>query len=100
VFTTCPDQDTAERLARALVTEGVAACVNIVPIAQSVYFWKGSVESAAEVLLIIKSRVDRYADIQKRLVDMHPYELPEVIAVPVSEGLPRYLAWIQHPEKS
>ena len=100
VFTTCPDNKTAERIARALVGEHLAACVNILPIAQSIYLWKGKVESAAELLLIIKSVTDAYGSIQNRIRELHSYELPEVIAVPIADGLPDYLAWISNPEKS
>ncbi|MEW6330597.1 MAG: divalent-cation tolerance protein CutA [Pseudomonadota bacterium] len=100
VLTTCPDAETAERLARALVQERLAACVNILPVAQSIYLWKGRVESAAEQLLIIKSMARAFRAIRKRILELHPYELPEVIAVPVADGLPDYLAWIRNPDKS
>jgi periplasmic divalent cation tolerance protein len=100
VLTTCPDSDAAQRLAQALVSERLAACVNILPIAQSIYLWKGQVESAAEQLLIIKSMTDAYSSIQKRIRELHPYELPEVIAVPIADGLPDYLAWIRNPDKT
>lgn len=100
VLTTCPDAEVAERLAQTLVQERLAACVNILPVARSVYWWKGRVESAAEQLLIIKSMTDAYSSIQKRIRELHPYELPEVIAVPVADGLPDYLAWIRNPDKT
>jgi periplasmic divalent cation tolerance protein len=99
VLTTCPDTEVAERLAQTLVQERLAACVNILPIAKSVYWWKGRVESAAEQLLLIKSMTDAYGSIQKRIRELHPYELPEVIAVPIADGLPDYLAWIRNPDK-
>lgn len=99
VLTTCPDAGVAQRLAQTLVQERLAACVNILPITQSIYLWKGQVESAAEQLLIIKSMTDAYGSIQKRIRELHPYELPEVIAVPVVDGLPDYLAWIRNPDK-
>lgn len=100
VLTTCPDAETAERLAQALVHERLAACVNILPIAKSVYWWKGRVESATEQLLIVKSMTRVFRAIQKRIRELHPYELPEVIAVPVADGLPDYLAWIRNPDKT
>jgi periplasmic divalent cation tolerance protein len=100
VLTTCPDMDTAERLARALVQERLAACVNILPVAKSIYLWKGQIESAAEQLLIIKSMARAFRAIRKRILELHPYELPEVIAVPIADGLPDYLAWIRNPDKS
>ena len=100
VLTTCPDAEVAERLAQVLVQERLAACINILPVARSVYWWKGRVESAAEQLLIIKSMTDAYGSIQKRIRELHPYELTEVIAVPVVDGLPDYLAWIRNPDKT
>lgn len=100
VLTTCPDEATAERIAQALVSERLAACVNILPVAKSIYLWKGQVESAAEHLLIIKSKARGYPAIQKRVLEMHPYELPEVIAVPVTGGFADYLAWIRDPDKT
>ena len=100
VFTTCPNTEAAERLAQALVEEGLAACVNILPIAKSIYLWKGRVESAPEQLLIIKSMARALRAIQKRILELHPYELPEVIAVPIADGSPDYLAWIRNPDKT
>lgn len=100
VLTTCPDTATAERIAQALVGERLAACVNILPIAKSVYRWQGKVESAAELLLIIKAPVRGYRRLQRRLLDLHPYELPEVVSVPITGGFADYLAWINNPDKS
>lgn len=100
VLTTCPDAGAAQQLAHALVSERLAACVNILPVAQSVYLWKGQVESAAEQLLIIKSMTRAYRSIQKRILELHPYELPEVIAVPVTGGFADYLSWIRDPDKA
>ena len=93
-FCTCPDTDTAERLAEALVEERLAACVNILPGLRSVYRWEGGVEHADEVLLLIKTRPDRLAPLQQRLLELHPYELPELVAVETGLGLPAYLRWI------
>lgn len=100
VLTTCPDAAAAGRIAEALVGERLAACVNILPIAKSVYRWQGKVESAAELLLIIKARVRDYRKLQLRLLELHPYELPEVVSVPISGGFADYLAWIHNPDKS
>lgn len=94
VLTTCPDAETAERLATALVEAGLAACVNIVPGIRSVYRWQGAVVKEGELLLVIKSRSDRFEALRAALIEHHPYELPEVIAVSVSEGHLPYLAWI------
>ena len=100
VLTTCPNRRAAQRIARTLVEERLAACVNIVPVAQSVYRWRGKIESAREFLLIIKSLKRAYAKLEKRLRALHPYELPEVIAVPITNGSRHYLAWIANPDKS
>jgi periplasmic divalent cation tolerance protein len=97
VLSTCPDEQTAERLAAALVEKDIAACVNIIPGIQSVYHWKGKVEKDREWLLVIKAAADRYDTVEKTIVSLHPYELPEIIAVPISAGLPAYLAWIVQP---
>jgi periplasmic divalent cation tolerance protein len=98
VLTTCPDAVSAERIARILVEDGLAACVNILPPMQSIYRWKGKIEVANEQLLVIKSAVARFPAIRDRLRSLHPYELPEIIAVPIVDGLPEYLAWLNHPE--
>ncbi len=99
VLTTCPNRRAAQRIARTLVEERLAACVNIIPVAQSVYRWRGKIESASELLLIIKSPRRAYAKLEKRLRALHPYELPEVIAVPIISGYRPYLAWIANPDK-
>ena len=98
VLTTCPDAACAERIARALVEEGLAACVNILPPMRSIYKWKGKIEDASEQLLVIKSTLARFPAIRDRLRSLHPYELPEIIAVPIADGLPEYLAWLNKPE--
>lgn len=98
VLTTCPNRRAADRIARALVAERLAACVNIVPIARSVYRWRGRIESAPEFLLIVKSLKRAYGRLEKRLRALHPYELPEVIAVPIADGSHPYLAWIADPD--
>lgn len=98
VLTTCPTQELALTLANALVKEGLAACVNILPPMQSVYRWKGQVESAAEQLLVIKTTAANYAAVERRIRELHSYELPEVIAVPIVNGLPAYLAWLTDPD--
>ncbi len=94
VLSTCPDAATAERLAALLVDRRLAACVNIVPGLTSVYRWKGRTEHDSEVLLLAKSRADRYAALEAALVEHHPYELPEVVAVSLEQGLAGYLAWV------
>lgn len=91
---TCPDAATAERLAETLVGERLAACVNIVPGLRSVYRWQGAVHRDEEVLLLIKTTRTRYPDLQTRLPQLHPYELPELVAVEIADGLPAYLRWV------
>ena len=93
-FCTCPDADSAERIATALVAERLAACVNLLPGLRSVYRWQGKVERATEIQLIIKSRQSRFAELQACIQAHHPYEVPELLALPVSAGLPAYLDWL------
>ena len=93
-FCTCPDADSAERIAAALVAERLAACVNLLPGLRSVYRWQGKVEAAAEVLLLVKTSAEAYPALQERLRQLHPYELPELLAVEAASGLPEYLQWL------
>ncbi|MBS3799534.1 MAG: divalent-cation tolerance protein CutA [Thioalkalivibrio sp.] len=94
VMTTVDDPGTADTLAGTMVEQGLAACVHILPPGRSVYAWKGNIEIDSEVTLLIKTSVARVDELQKRLADSHPYETPEIIAVPVERGLPDYLDWI------
>lgn len=94
-LTTCPDAESAERIAEALVGEGLAACVNLVPGVTSIYRWQGAVERADEVLLVLKTTEGGFAALRERLIALHPYELPELIAVPVDLGLAAYLDWVR-----
>ena len=91
---TCPDRDKALELAEALVGERLAACVNLIPGLTSVYRWEGAIQQDSEVLLLIKTQETRVAALIERLRQLHPYEVPEIIAIPISEGLPDYLSWI------
>jgi len=93
-FCTCPDAEVAERIANALVDERLAACVNVLPAVISIYRWQGAVERAGETLLLAKTTRERLAALGERIVALHPYELPEVVAVEAAGGLPAYLAWI------
>ena len=94
ILCTCPDQDTAEKLARLLVNDRLAACVNILPGLSSIYWWQGQSSSAQEYLLLIKAHKDHYQAIETCIKKHHPYELPEIIAVSIENGLPEYLNWI------
>ena len=94
VITTLPDHDSAVRLADTLVESGLAACVNIGSPLTSIYRWDGRLQHGTEVMLTIKTAAARYAALESAIVSGHPYELPEVIAVPITQGLPDYLAWI------
>ena len=94
VLSTCPDEATAERIARTLVEESLAACVNVVPGVRSIYLWNEAVQDAHEVLLIAKTTAARVAELRGRLVDIHPYEVPEVVAVRLADGHDAYLRWV------
>jgi periplasmic divalent cation tolerance protein len=94
VFSTCPDDATANRLARMLVERRLAACVNLLPGITSCYRWQGAVETASEVLLLAKTATDRYGEVEQAIRQAHPYELPEIVMVPIDHGLPPYLQWI------
>ena len=93
-MTNVPDTATAQSIAHALVDAKLAACVNILPAIQSVYRWQGNVEQATEVTLLIKTTQRRHPQLQRAIVAAHPYELPEVIAWPLSEGHSPYLHWV------
>jgi periplasmic divalent cation tolerance protein len=95
VLVTAPDAATAEVLARALVEERLAACVNVVPGVRSIYRWQGRVEEAAELLLVAKTRADRGAALAARVRELHPYELPEVLELPALGGSEAYLEWVR-----
>jgi len=95
VFCTVPDTDTGHRIAAQLVEYGLAACVNLIPGIESVYRWKGQLEKASEILLMIKSRSADYTEVEAAISALHPYELPEIIAVPLSNGLAGYLDWVR-----
>ncbi len=94
VLTQLPDQESAQALARALVEGRLAACVSIGASARSLYHWRGEIETADEVPVAIKTRAARYDAVEAAIRARHPYELPEILAVPVVRGLEPYLAWI------
>jgi len=94
-FVTAPDTEVGARIARTLVEERLAACVNLVPGVRSIYRWEGAVEEAAEVLLVVKTRADRGRALADRVRELHPYDVPEVLTLPVAGGSADYLAWVQ-----
>jgi len=89
----------AERIGRALVEARLAACVNVLPAVTSIYRWKGKVETEEERLLVIKTRADRFEALREALVGLHPYEVPEVLALPVTSGHQPYLDWLDQNVK-
>jgi len=93
VLTTCDSEEQAEKLARHLVDQRVAACVNVLPKARSIYRWNEKVEEASEWMLIIKSRRDLFAALRSEIQKLHTYEVPEMIALPIVDGSEAYLAW-------
>jgi periplasmic divalent cation tolerance protein len=95
VLSTAPDVDLAVEIARTLVEERLAACVNVVPGLRSIYRWQGKACDETEVLCVIKTSRDRFADLEARLRKLHPYELPEIVALPVALGHKPYLDWVR-----
>jgi periplasmic divalent cation tolerance protein len=94
VLTTAPDRGVAQNIAHALIERKLAACVNILAECTSVYRWRGQTETASEVPLLIKTRAAIYADVEAAIRSLHPYELPEIVAVSIERGLPAYLDWV------
>jgi len=94
VFTNLPDAEAAGKLASHLVEHRLAACVSILAPCHSVYRWRGRVEEAGEVPLLAKTSATRYGALEAAIREHHPYELPEILAVPIGRGLPAYLAWV------
>lgn len=94
VLCTCPDEDTARRLAGGVVEERLAACVNILPAMRSVFRWQGMVQEEREALMIIKTIAPRYAELETWLLANHPYDVPEILALPVAGGSATYLDWM------
>jgi len=94
VLTSCPGTITAKKIANDLVIEKLAACVQIIPGVMSFFRWVGKVDHSEEILLLIKTTSDRYPQLQERIVSLHPYDLPEIVTIPINGGLEGYLAWI------
>jgi periplasmic divalent cation tolerance protein len=100
VYCTCPDLTTAEQLASQVISHNVAACVNILPNLISIYRWQGKIERQQEYLLLIKLQSAQYPQLEKLLKSMHPYQVPEIIAVPITHGLPEYFTWLRENSTS
>lgn len=94
VLTNLPDAASAEKIARALIDSRAAACVNVLAECHSVYRWQGQVETAAEIPLLIKTTVANYPLVEHIVRTQHPYDVPELIAIPITHGLPAYLDWL------
>ena len=93
-LSTFPDVETARQISNQLVTERLAACANMLPPVESIYRWKENIESGNETLVFFKLSEDHQSTFQEKLRSLHPYEVPEIIFVPVSSGLPEYLRWV------
>ena len=94
VLTNLPDRESAEKLADALIEARIAACINILAPCRSVYRWQGAVQHDEEHPVLIKTSAERYAALEQAIRSLHPYELPEIVAVPIERGLPAYLDWV------
>lgn len=94
VFTNTPNREVALAIARALIERRLAACVNVLAECTSVYRWQGKLETASEVPVVIKTRAAIYDEVEAAIKSLHPYELPEIVAVSVERGLPDYLQWV------
>ena len=95
IFCTCGTHDEALTIANSLVEARLAACVNVLPPVQSIYRWQGKVETAQEVLLLIKTTQERFPAIRDRIKQLHSYDTPEIIGMPIVDGSEKYLAWLR-----
>ena len=95
VLSTCGDRETAERIAHRLVEQRLAACVNILPGVQSVYRWQGTVESASEVLILVKTKASLIQEVQSTIASLHSYDVPEFLVLPICGGSEAYMAWLK-----
>ena len=94
VYITAPDPESAKKIAGVLIAERLAACANIIPAIDSMFYWEGELRQKRETLLLLKTHVSRFERLTARARELHPYELPCVVALPVNAGLPGYLAWV------
>ena len=100
VLVTCPTKTVARRIASQLITRHLAACVNIIPGVESLFWWQGTLNQAQEVLLLIKTTRSRFESLRRAVVSLHPYDVPEVIALPLVAGHQPYLRWIRSTLRS
>ena len=94
VLTTLPNADAAAELARSVVNERLAACANVFPALRSIYKWQNKIQDENEVLVLFKTRQEHYEALKERILELHPYEVPEVLAIPVERGYAAYLDWL------
>ncbi len=99
VFCTCPNAEVAQNIANQLTAQKLVACTNIVPGLTSIYFWESKVTEGKEVLMIMKTRQEKLADLEKAIIDLHPYDFPEFIAIPILYGNSKYLNWVDEVVK-
>lgn len=95
VFCTCPSESVAKQLAHQAVQEHVAACVTLLPQVTSIFHWDGELQEDTECLMMLKTTTSKYALLEALLVQQHPYDVPEIVQVPIQAGWPNYLAWLQ-----
>lgn len=95
VLVTLPSVETGTALGRTLVEERLAACVNVVPGIRSLYIWEGRLAEEGEALLVVKTARERYEALERRILSLHPYSVPEILALPVAAGSPAYVAWVR-----
>ena len=95
VLITAPNEEDAAKMANDLVASRLAACVSIIKNIRSIYRWQGKIEDESEVLMLVKTRKEHFKDLEKRVRELHPYEVPEIIALPIIEGFEGYLGWLK-----
>ena len=95
VFSTVPDKDSAHKITQAILTKRLAACITITPAVQSSYWWQGKITMEEELQLVIKTQDKLYSRLEKMILQLHPYEVPEIIALPVIRGYSQYLGWVE-----
>lgn len=99
LFIACPNLKSAKRISQHLLKEKLVACVNILPVIKSEYWWKGKIESHSEVLMIVKTKTDLYQHVEKEVKKLHPYTVPEIISFEIDRGNKDYLNWISEATK-